>query len=114
MPPVQVPGRLDASIWANWLTLPPGDICTIVVPVPCSLETALKLLMSKFPLTNFPTVFGTTKIPYGFTSPFEGTVEAMTEMVWAEADAGDSAVAPHGASHERASTVVATRAGIRA
>src|SRR5260370_18499136 len=103
-PAVQVPARWEASIGANWLTVPPGDICIIVVPVPCRLDAALKLLMSKFPFSKFPTVSGTTKIPYGFTSPFAGLVKAITVIVCGERAAGDSAAARPWNRHGRAST----------
>src|SRR5271167_4695684 len=52
----------------------------MVVPVPCRLELLLKLLIRMFPWTSEPELFGTRAMPYGFTSPLAGTVEAMTEM----------------------------------
>jgi hypothetical protein len=76
------------------------------------LDAALKLLMSRFPFTKFPTVFGTTKIPYGFTSPFAGTVEAMVVMVCGARSEGDSAAAKSGAVHARASKVLTTLARV--
>src|ERR1039458_2548125 len=83
IPPGHGPGRLVALIWANRLTEPLGVICTIVVPVPCRLSLLLKLLTRIFPLTSDPVVTGTRTIPYGFTSPLLGTVEAMVLMLLA-------------------------------
>ena len=50
-------------IWANWVTVPSGISCTMVVPVPCALATSLKLLTSTPPCTRFPVLWGTTTIP---------------------------------------------------
>ena len=53
----------------------------MVVPVPCRLLAALKLLISTLPATRSPIVRGTTTIPYGLTSPLAGTVLATVVMV---------------------------------
>src|SRR5277367_313456 len=63
IPPGQGPGKLLGSICANTLNPPLGEICTIVVPVPCRLELLLKLLIRKLPCTNDPVVAGTTAMP---------------------------------------------------
>src|SRR5579859_3706705 len=75
-PPVHVPGRVLASICANGLMLPSGAMSTIVVPVPCRLEAALKLLTRMCPAVRLPTLLFTSNTPYGFTSPLVGTVDA--------------------------------------
>src|SRR5579859_3502188 len=53
----------------------------MVVPVPWKLLLLLKLLIRIFPCVNDPIVTGTTAIPYGFTSPLLGTVDATTLIV---------------------------------
>src|SRR5579872_6886538 len=60
---------------------PSGEICTIVVPVPCRFAALLKLLTRMFPLVSEPAVAGMTATPYGLTSPLAGTVEATTLIV---------------------------------
>ena len=72
-----IPSRtvhLLASICANKLNVPLAAICTIVVPVPCQFAPLLKLLIRNRPSTSFPLLMGTCATPYGFTSPFVGTV----------------------------------------
>src|SRR5262252_10794311 len=51
-PPGHGPGSEEASICANTVCWPPGEICTIVVPVPCRLFELLKLLTRTSPLTR--------------------------------------------------------------
>src|SRR5580698_1407797 len=43
-PPGQGPGSEPELSWAKTLSVPLGDTSTIVVPVPCKFELALKLL----------------------------------------------------------------------
>ena len=62
-PPGHGPGSEAAFSSANTLSYPPGAICTMVVPVPWMLETALKLLTSTLPRVNMPAVAGTTAMP---------------------------------------------------
>src|SRR5262249_19314469 len=63
-PPGHGPGSLEAVICANtvrwWL---PGEICTIVVPVPCLFALLLKLLIRTSPLMRPPVLVGTTATP---------------------------------------------------
>ena len=61
-PPGQGPGSL-AGVCANTVCVPPGETCTIVVPVPCRLFTVLKLLTRTSPLTRLPVLVGTTTTP---------------------------------------------------
>jgi hypothetical protein len=74
-----------ASILANGETFPVLETCTIVVPVPWpvsfALSLALKLLISIWPTWSLPTLVGTSTMPYGFTSPLAGTVEATLLIV---------------------------------
>ena len=70
-----------ALIWANRLTVPLGVICTMVVPVPCRFALLLKLLTRMLPSVSEPLLFGTRAMPYGFTSPFAGTVDAIVETL---------------------------------
>src|SRR3974377_2186803 len=79
-PPGHGPGKLLGSICVNRLTFPCGEICTIVVPVPCRFWLLLKLLTRIFPLTSVPVVVGTTAIPYGLRSPLLGIVDAIVEI----------------------------------
>src|SRR5262249_6670469 len=81
IPPGHGPGSLLGASSANKSTRPLRSICTIVLPVPCRLRWLLKLLTSTCPLTSRPMVVGTTLTPYGLTSAFFGTVEAMVLMV---------------------------------
>src|ERR1700735_1787821 len=53
----------------------------MVVPVPCTLAWSLKLLTRTLPRNRSPVVRGTTKTPYGLTSPLPGTVDAITEVL---------------------------------
>src|SRR5207237_9417577 len=62
-PAGQGPGKLWALICANRLTVPLGEICTIVVPVPCRLALLLKLLTRMLPRVSEPAVVGTTATP---------------------------------------------------
>ena len=78
-PPGQRPGRFIASIRANTVRAPPGLIWTMVVPVPCRFDLALKLDTSTSPAISRPVVRRTTATPYGLTSPLAGTVDATTE-----------------------------------
>src|SRR5580704_5860563 len=92
-PPGHGPGSAAGSICANRLKFPWGEICTIVVPVPCKLALLLKLLTKMLPRCNRPTDRETRKTPYGFTSPLLGTVDEMVVTIcigpeaicWAEA-----------------------------
>src|SRR5215469_11439951 len=43
------PGHDGSLTLANRLALPPGETCTMVVPVPCALVLSLKLLTSTLP-----------------------------------------------------------------
>src|SRR5215468_4737848 len=62
-PPGHRPGSEEASICANSVCWPPGEICTIVVPVPCRFAELLKLLTRTSPLTRLPVLVGTTATP---------------------------------------------------
>src|SRR5215831_1695058 len=62
-PPGHGPGSEEALICANAVCWPPGEICTIVVPVPCSFAELLKLLTRTSPLTRLPVLVGTTATP---------------------------------------------------
>ncbi len=62
-PPGHGPGSEDALICANSVCWPPGETCTIVVPVPCSFAELLKLLTRTSPLTRLPVLVGTTATP---------------------------------------------------
>src|SRR6266851_1113455 len=81
---------------ANWVTVPPGETSTIVVPVPCWFWLLLKLLTSTSPRWSFPVLCLITATPYGLTSPFAGTVEAIVDSVGKcpMNDEGDCACAP--------------------
>src|SRR5437899_2532957 len=48
-PPGHLPGSAEALTFANSVRWPPGEISTIVLPVPCSLDFALKLLTRTSP-----------------------------------------------------------------
>src|SRR5271155_2023493 len=89
----QPPGRIESAVvsptppghesetgrdpmFANVVAVPLGLTSIIVVPVPCTFALSLKLLTSVSPLMSSPTVDCTTATPYGFTSPFAGTVDA--------------------------------------
>ena len=76
-PPGHDPVRSDLVICANRVWWPPGEISTIVVPVPWRLAALLKLLTSTSPRCSRPRLAWTTATPYGLTSPLAGTVEAM-------------------------------------
>ena len=93
MPPGQALAVGSDPIVANVPTVPAGDTCMIVVPVPCTFALSLKLLTSVSPLASFPTVSGTTATPYGLTSPLFGTVDAtclglpsVKRNAWLEVD----------------------------
>ena len=77
-PPGQRPGSMPDRRAANVVRCPPGLIWTIVVPVPCRFDAALKFDTSTSPLCRLPVERGTTATPYGFTSPLPGTVDATT------------------------------------
>ena len=62
-PPGHGPGSEDAPICANTVCCPPGETCTIVVPVPCRFCELLKLLTRTSPLTRLPMLRGTTATP---------------------------------------------------
>src|SRR5580700_5664271 len=85
IPPGHGPVAEAWVIWANWVTVPSGISCTMVVPVPWALAASLKLLTSTPPWTRFPVLQGTTAIPYGLTSPLVGTVDGpgTTLLNWA-------------------------------
>src|ERR1017187_7078442 len=55
-PPVHA---ASLEICANKVFVPPGEIWTLVLPVPCSLELALKLVIRTLPATRFPVELGT-------------------------------------------------------
>src|ERR1700693_4508359 len=74
-PPVQMPCTSLEVMWANTERPPSGVIWTIVVPVPWAFVELLKLLTSTSPATSRPCDSWTTAMPYGFTSPFRGTVD---------------------------------------
>src|SRR5579863_9906132 len=80
-PPGQGPGSVGALRVANRLTWPSGASSTMVVPVPCRFVESLKLLIRMWPARRLPTVRLTCAMPYGLTSPFPGTVEAMVLIV---------------------------------
>jgi hypothetical protein len=62
-PPGQAPGSDPALMLANSDRLPLGEICTMVVPVPCRFAELLKLLTKTLFATNVPAVVGTTATP---------------------------------------------------
>src|SRR5258708_29847818 len=68
-PPGHDPGSRLASISANWVTDPPGDISTMVVPAPCRLRGLLKLLTRTSPAPSRPTLAGTPARPAGLKAP---------------------------------------------
>src|SRR6202167_2486581 len=76
-PPGHRPVRSDLVMRANTVWWPPGEISTIVVPVPCRFAWLLKLLTRMSPRCRLPRLCRTTVIPYGLTSPLPGTVDAM-------------------------------------
>src|SRR5664279_1062748 len=80
-PPGQRPGSRAASTRANRVAFPWAVIWTRVLPVPCRLPAALKLLTSTEPPCSLPTVRGTTATPYGLRSPLAGTVEEIVLSV---------------------------------
>ena len=84
----------------------------MVVPVPCKLCTLLKLLMRIFPLISEPVDLGTMATPYGLTSPFAGTVEAIVVIVFARAPGTGAACAALCASTKHAPTSITAR-GVR-
>ena len=64
--------------------VPFGAILTMVVPVPCRLVLLLKLATRMSPGVSRPpdgNPIGTNATPYGFTSPFAGTVETVWNRV---------------------------------
>ena len=64
--------------------VPFGAILTMVVPVPCRLVLLLKLETRMSPGVSRPpdgNPLGTNATPYGFTSPFAGTVETVRSRV---------------------------------
>src|ERR1039457_1310380 len=65
----------------------------MVVPVPCAFDAALKLLTSTLPATSRPQFWLTTAIPYGFTSPLDGTVDPSVVMWVSPAMNGPDAAA---------------------
>ena len=71
-------------IAANSLSVPPGVISSIVVPGSLRVRESLKLLTRMSPRTSLPTDLGANTIPYGFTSPFAGTVvvRLVTVLNW--------------------------------
>src|SRR5580692_11221536 len=80
-PPGQAPGR-GPEMLAKTERWPPGLISTSVRPVPCSLALSLKLLTRMSPACSRPTLWLSTTMPYGLTSPLGGTVEAMVASWW--------------------------------
>ena len=62
-PPGHRPGSVDRVMRANTVRCPPGEICTIVVPVPCRFLELLKLLTRMSPLTRLPMLWRTTATP---------------------------------------------------
>ena len=81
IPPGHAPGRCAALIWANTRTERFGATSTIVVPVPWVFALSLKLLTRTSPRCSLSLLRVTTATPYGLTSPFFGTVEAIVVMV---------------------------------
>src|SRR6185312_2345036 len=81
-PPGQRPGSVDVETRAKTLRRPPGETCTMVVPVPCRFARLLKLLTRTSPATSRPVDRFTTTVPYGLTSPLAGTVDATTLRWW--------------------------------
>src|SRR5215469_7344833 len=76
-PPGHGPGSLAFVMCANTVRWPPGEISTIVDPVPCWLALLLKLLTRTSPRFSLPWLCWTTATPYGLRSPFPGIVEAI-------------------------------------
>src|SRR5437588_9332737 len=62
-PPGHGPGSPDARMCANILRCPPGEISTIVLPVPCRLALSLKLRTRTSPDTSDPLLTGTRATP---------------------------------------------------
>src|SRR5258708_40047566 len=62
-PPGQAPGSDPALMLPNKDRPPLGEICTMVVPVPCRFADMLKCLFKTLFATNVPTVVGTTATP---------------------------------------------------
>ena len=50
-------------MWANTVCVPAGEISTIVVPVPCRFELALKFETRVSPATRMPVLIGTDTMP---------------------------------------------------
>src|SRR5260370_16866187 len=80
-PPGQEPGSLDATIFANTLTLPRGETWTIVVPVPCRFLLLLKLLIRTLPWTSLPWLRVATATPSGLMSPLPVTVQPPSQRL---------------------------------
>src|SRR5215469_17383623 len=111
-PPGHGPGRLDFLMCAKTVCCPPGETCTIVVPVPCRFLELLKLLTRTLPLTRRPVLRGTTATPYGLTSPLCGTVEAIVLILlnWPMKD--DCVPAPAAGAIANAATAAAPNATV--
>ncbi len=75
------PGKVSRLQLGKDLHVAMEEIWSIVVPVPCKSELALKLLTSSLPSFRLPAVWRTMATPYGFTSPLDGMVEPMVLML---------------------------------
>src|ERR1035437_43022 len=62
-PPGQPPGRFADEMVAKSCWAPLGEICTMVVPVPCWFVLLLKLLTNTSPCISLPLDRGTTATP---------------------------------------------------
>ena len=113
-PPGHRPATWEALMCANRVRWPPGEISTIVVPVPCRLALLLKLLTSTSPRCSRPRLCRTTATPYGFTSPLCGTVEAMFVSLWKCAMNGELGVGVAPAAGPIASPAALTVAAVAA
>src|ERR1700722_10362758 len=63
IPPGQVWPAGNCEICANTWVEPPGETCTMVLPVPWAFPLSLKLLTSVSPAVNRPMEGGTTATP---------------------------------------------------
>jgi len=66
------PGSVLASICANGLNAPSGEICTMMVPVPCRFEMLSKLLTRRSPSIRAPLLWGTRARTTGGNQNWDG------------------------------------------
>jgi hypothetical protein len=63
IPPGQGPGSIAGVMCARSVRCPPGEICTMVLPVPCRLALLLKLLTRTLPTCSRPVLRVITAVP---------------------------------------------------